>query len=68
MMGAISQLIDLTTVICHEPSVSAAKLMDPADTSLTIWWRTLAYTMRAAAKGWENLVSRVTAYLSGSFV
>jgi hypothetical protein len=34
----------LTTVICHEPSVSrasvaAAKLQDPADASLTIWWR-----------------------------
>jgi hypothetical protein len=30
-------------VICHEPSVSrasvaAAKLQDPADASLTIWW------------------------------
>jgi hypothetical protein len=36
--------IDPTTVICHEPSVSrasgaAAKLQDPADASLTIWWR-----------------------------
>ncbi len=34
--------VDLTTVICHEPSVSrasvaAAKLQDPADASLTIW-------------------------------
>jgi hypothetical protein len=37
-------LSDLTTVICQEPSVSresvaAAKLQDPADASLTIWWR-----------------------------
>ena len=35
---------DLQTVICLEPSVSresvaAAKLQDPADASLTIWWR-----------------------------
>jgi hypothetical protein len=35
---------DLTTVICQEPSVSRAsvadaKLKDPADASLTIWWR-----------------------------
>ncbi len=36
--------VDRTTVICQEPSVSrasgaAAKLQDPADASLTIWWR-----------------------------
>jgi hypothetical protein len=36
--------VDRTAVICHEPSVSresvaAAKLQDPADASLTIWWR-----------------------------
>jgi hypothetical protein len=36
-------MVDQTTVICHEPSVSresvaAAKLQDPADASLTIWW------------------------------
>jgi hypothetical protein len=36
--------VDPMTVICHEPSVSresvaAAKLQDPADASLTIWWR-----------------------------
>jgi len=36
--------IDPGTVICHEPSVSRAsvadaKLQDPADASLTIWWR-----------------------------
>jgi hypothetical protein len=40
----LSYAIDQTTVICHEPSVSrasvaAAKLKDPADASLTIWWR-----------------------------
>jgi hypothetical protein len=36
--------VDLKKVICHEPSVSRAsvadaKLKDPADASLTIWWR-----------------------------
>jgi hypothetical protein len=36
--------VDRATVICQEPSVSrasgaAAKLQDPADASLTIWWR-----------------------------
>jgi hypothetical protein len=35
--------VDQKAVICHEPSVSresvaAAKLQDPADASLTIWW------------------------------
>jgi hypothetical protein len=35
--------VDQPTVICQEPSVSrasvaAAKLQDPADASLTIWW------------------------------
>jgi hypothetical protein len=39
-----SGTVDQTVVICHEPSVSresvaAAKLQDPADASLTIWWR-----------------------------
>jgi hypothetical protein len=38
--GAVDQI----RVICQEPSVSresvaAAKLQDPADASLTIWWR-----------------------------
>jgi hypothetical protein len=38
--------IDLQTVICQVPSVSresvaAAKLQQPADASLTIWWRQL---------------------------
>jgi hypothetical protein len=38
-----SGTVDRTAVICHEPSVSresvaAAKLQDPADASLTIWW------------------------------
>jgi len=42
--GGFTVAIDQTTVICHEPSVSrasvaAAKLQDPADASLTIWWR-----------------------------
>ena len=41
---ACSRLVDQTPVICHEPSVSresvaAAKLQDPADASLTIWWQ-----------------------------
>jgi hypothetical protein len=36
--------VDPRAVICHERSVSrasvaAAKLQDPADASLTIWWR-----------------------------
>jgi hypothetical protein len=36
--------VDRLTVICQEPSVSrasvaVAKLQDPADASLTIWWR-----------------------------
>jgi hypothetical protein len=36
--------VDPPKVICHEPSVSRAsvadaKLKDPADASLTIWWR-----------------------------
>jgi hypothetical protein len=36
--------VDRTEVICQEPSVSrasgaAAKLQDPADASLNIWWR-----------------------------
>jgi hypothetical protein len=36
--------VDPWEVICHEPSVSRAsvadaKLKDPADASLTIWWR-----------------------------
>jgi hypothetical protein len=35
--------VDPAKVICHEPSVSRAsvadaKLKDPADASLTIWW------------------------------
>jgi hypothetical protein len=39
-----SGTVDRTEVICHEPSVSrasgaAAKLQDPADASLNIWWR-----------------------------
>jgi hypothetical protein len=38
---SLCRAVDLTTVICHEPSVSresvaAAKLQDPADASLTI--------------------------------
>ncbi|GLH78888.1 hypothetical protein SSBR45G_37970 [Bradyrhizobium sp. SSBR45G] len=36
--------VDLSSVICHEPrvsraSVADAKLKEPADASLTIWWR-----------------------------
>jgi hypothetical protein len=36
--------IDLQTVICQEPSVSrgnvaGTKLQQPADASVTIWWR-----------------------------
>jgi hypothetical protein len=44
-MGTTVQVnIDLQTVICQVPSVSresvaAAKLQQPADASLTIWWR-----------------------------
>lgn len=43
-----------TTVICHEPSVSresvaAAKLQDPVDASLNIWWLPFAQDRRTNA-------------------
>jgi hypothetical protein len=44
MFTTVEVNIDLQTVICQVPSVSresvaAAKLQQPADASLTIWWR-----------------------------
>jgi hypothetical protein len=50
---AIKVGFDLQTVICQEPSVSresvaGTKLLQPADASLTIWWRQLMWArMRA---------------------